>query len=158
MQSAIKLLHPKKLVGVSLSMNLLADRTGELWGSLMPRVHEIKNRATSDLISMQVYDPSYFTGFDPKKGFTKWAVAEVTNFDTVPNEMNHFTLEGGMYAVFFYKGPSQDKSIFQYIFTKWLPNSEYLLDNRPHFEVLGSRYRSNDPNSEEEIWIPVREK
>lgn len=49
-------------------------------------------------------------------------------------------------------------SIFQYIFGTWLPASGYYLDNRPHFEILGHKYKNNDPDSEEEIWIPVKPK
>jgi AraC family transcriptional regulator len=67
-----------------------------------------------------------------------------------------FTLAGGLYAVFDYKGSSNDYSIFQYIFGTWIPDSNYLLDDRPHFEVLGEKYRNADPNSEEEISIPIR--
>ena len=37
-------------------------------------------------------------------------------------------------------------------------NRLYILDNRPHFEVLGGKYKNNDSNSEEEIWIPVKQK
>ena len=47
---------------------------------------------------------------------------------------------------------------FQYIFTNWLPNSEYELDNRPHFEILGDKYINGSADSEEEIWIPVKYK
>ena len=72
--------------------------------------------------------------------------------------MEPFSLEGGLYAVFDYKGSSNDSSVFQYIFGTWLPNSAYKLANRPHFEVLGINYRNNDPSSEEEIWIPILEK
>jgi len=73
--------------------------------------------------------------------------------------METFTLSGGEYAVFDYKGSSDDSSIFfQYIFMTWLPNSEYKLDNRPHFEVLGEKDKNNDSNSEEEIWIPIKKK
>jgi AraC family transcriptional regulator len=72
--------------------------------------------------------------------------------------METFVLSGGEYAVFDYKGSSNDSSIFQYIFMNWLPNSGYNLDNRPHFEVLGEKYKNNDPTSEEEIWIPIRNK
>lgn len=61
-----------------------------------------------------------------------------------------------MYAVFDYKGSSDDGSVFKYIFNTWLPQSGYQLDNRPHFEVLGDKYRNSDPNSEEEIWIPIK--
>lgn len=29
---------------------------------------------------------------------------------------------------------------------------------QPHFEVLGEKYKDNDPTSEEEIWIPIKAK
>jgi len=107
---------------------------------------------------MQVYTPTYFTDFSPTKEFEKWAAMEVSDFENVPNEMETFTLAGGLYAVFDYKGSSTDSTIFHHIFGTWLPNSDYVLDNRPHFEVLGDKYKNADPNSEEEIWIPIRHK
>ena len=70
--------------------------------------------------------------------------------------MEALILPSGLYAVFHYKGSSSDNSIYQYIFGTWIPNSDYDLDDRPHFEVLGDRYKNNDPNSEEEIWIPIK--
>jgi AraC family transcriptional regulator len=57
---------------------------------------------------------------------------------------------------FYYKGSSTDTRIFQHIFETWLPQSGYELDNRPHFEVLGEKYRNNDPESEEDIYIPIK--
>jgi AraC family transcriptional regulator len=39
-----------------------------------------------------------------------------------------------------------------------LPNLGYTLDDRAHFEVLGEKYKNNDPLSEEEIWIPIKKK
>jgi AraC family transcriptional regulator len=105
---------------------------------------------------LQIYERGF--KYSPDTEFEKWALSEVTDFDNVPNYMETFTLEGGLYAVFNYKGNSNDTSVFQYIFTNWLPNSAFLLDNRPHFEVLGEKYKNNDPNSEEEIWIPIKKK
>ena len=70
--------------------------------------------------------------------------------------MEKFILPGGLYAVFDYKGSSDASYIYQYIYGIWIPNSEYVLDARPHFEVLGEKYKNNDPTSEEEIWIPVK--
>jgi len=72
--------------------------------------------------------------------------------------METLVLPGGLYAVFEYKGLSTDNSIFQYILGTWLLNSDYDLDDRPHFEVLGDKYKNNDPTSEEEIWIPIKTK
>ena len=124
----------------------------------MPRQKEISNNLTSDLFSLQIYDSSYFDNFDPNRVFEKWALIEVSDFNNIPDKMGTFILTGGQYAVFKHKGLSNDNSIFQYIFSTWLPNSEYQLDNRPHFEILGKKYKNDDPNSEEEIWIPIKEK
>ena len=105
---------------------------------------------------MQIYTPTYFADFKPTNEFEKWASVEVTDFNNVPGDMETFILAGGLYAVFDYKGSSNDPSIFQYIFGTWLPGSGYALDGRPHFEVLGEKYKNNDPTSEEEIWIPIK--
>lgn len=158
MEPRIELLKDKKLIGYKLKMSLTNNKTGELWGRFAPRIKEIKNRANVDKISMQVYNASYYSTFDPKTEFEKWATVEVNDFNDVPEDMDIFTLSGGEYAVFDYKGSSNDTRIFQYIFMTWLPTSEYQLDNRPHFEVLGEKYKNNDPNSEEEIWIPIKKK
>jgi AraC family transcriptional regulator len=152
----IKTISEKKLVGKKLTMSLAQNRTLELWKSFMPKRKEITNRLTNDLISLQVYPPDYFTAFKPTNEFEKWALTEVSNFDFVPHGMHSFLLPGGMYAIFNYKGLNTDTSIFQYIYGTWLPNSDYVLDSRPHFEVLGEKYKNGDPDSEEDIWIPVK--
>lgn len=150
--------NEKKLVGKRLTMSLSNNKTGELWRSFMLKRKEITNNLTNDFISMAIYTPTHFTDFKPTNDFEKWAAVEVTDFEDVPNEMETFTLKAGLYAVFDYKGLSTDNSIFQYIFGVWLPNSVYLLDDRPHFEVLGDKYKNADSDSEEEIWIPIRMK
>ena len=139
-------------------MSFANYRISELWKNFGPRQKEITNNLTNDLISLAVYEPTHFTDFKPTNEFERWATIEVPDYNSVPANMETFDLPGGLYAVFDYKGSNSDNSIFQYIFEKWLPNSEYILDNRPHFEVLGDKYKNNDPNSEEEIWIPIKNK
>jgi len=156
MQPQIVIIEPKKLLGICIEMSLAKNRTGELWRSFMPHLKEIETRVGNNLYSLQVYDEDYFHHFDPEREFEKWALAEVKNFSLIPDEMEPFELQGGLYAVFHHKGMGTE--IFQTIFTEWLPKSEYMLDNRPHFEVLGEKYKNGDPDSEEEIWIPVKEK
>jgi len=148
----------RKLVGKRLSMSFANYRVDELWKSFMPRRKDITNNLTNDLISVAVYQPTHFADFKPTSEFERWATVEVADFDHVPNEMETFVLPSGLYAVFDYKGSSTDNSIFQYILGTWLPGSDYVLDNRPHFEVLGDKYKNNDPASEEEIWIPIKAK
>jgi len=141
-----------------MSMTFAENKTPDLWKSFMPRRNEIKKPVTSDLFSMQIYGPSFdFKNFNPTAVFEKWAAVEVPDFNAVPAGMDTFTLPGGQYAVFLHKGgPRTGPATFAHIFGIWLPSSIYAIDNRPHFEVLGESYKNDDPNSEEEIWIPVK--
>ncbi len=160
MEPGIKILPEKKLVGIRLKMTLSDNRTFELWRSFMPRRREIKNILSTDLFSIQIYDQSFdFEKFDLNRPFEKWAAVEVSDFSSIPGEMESFTLTGGLYAVFIHKGAAAKAAeTFRYIFEKWLPGSEYSVDNRPHFEILGAKYKNDDPDSEEEVWIPIKPK
>lgn len=146
----------KRLVGLRLRMSLSDNKTAQLWQTFMPRRKEVTNALTSEVISLQLYRRSYFDDFRLTNEFEKWATVEVADFSKVPDGMETFTLTGGLYAVFDYQGSSNDSDVFRDIFGTWLPASNYILDNRPHFEILGEKYRNNDPSSEEEIWIPVK--
>ena len=159
MTPRIETITEKKLVGKRMVMSYANYRIGELWGSFMPRKKEIINPLTNDLISVVVYKPSHFTDFQLTNVFERWATVEVADFINLPADMETYILSGGLYAVFDYKGMSSGVSaFFQYIFSEWLPNSDYRLADRAHFEVLGEKYKNNDPSSEEEIWIPIMAK
>lgn len=158
MQPRIELLSEKKLVGKSLKMSLMNNKTAQLWQSFMPKRKMIKNIVGSDLISMQVYDKSLnFKDFNQHTEFTKYAMVETSKFENIPREMETRILEGGLYAVFVHKGMAKDfPKTSQYIFNEWLPKSAYELDQREHFEILGAKYNPTDNNSEEEVWIPIK--
>jgi AraC family transcriptional regulator len=157
MEPRIENLAGKKLIGKRMVMSFHANKTGDLWRGFMPRRKEIQNNIGTELYSMQIYPPLFFENFNPDTAFEKWAVVEVTDFDAIPTEMESVTLPGGLYAVFLYKGAASDGAkTFQYILGAWLPNSGYRLDIRPHFEILGEKYKNEDPDSEEEIWIPIK--
>ncbi len=146
----------RKLIGKRLTMSFAEYKVSELWRSFVPRLDEIANRTSDDMISMALYEPDHFAKFHPANKFEKWAAVEVSGFEKVSDGMETFVLPAGLYAVFDYKGSNTDNTIYQYIFGSWLPGSAYALDDRPHFEILGEKYKNNDPDSEEEIWVPVR--
>jgi AraC family transcriptional regulator len=147
----------KKLVGMRRTLSLAHFNEGELWQTFLPHLKEVSITTSTNLISLAVYPPEYFTNFNPENLFERWAAVEVADFSNIPDAMEKMELSEGLYAVFHYKGLNTDYAIFQYIYGTWLPNSGYMLDDRPHFEVLGDKYKNNDPSSEEEIWIPVIE-
>ena len=157
-EPSIVLLHEKKLIGKKIVMSFSDDKTRELWQSFMPRRKEIHS-INPDLYSIQTYTEFFFSTLNSHAEFEKWAAIGVSSFDTIPDGMETIIVPEGLYAVFIHHGPaSKGVETFQHIFTTWLPNSKYTLDNRPHFEVLGERYKNDDPDSEEEIWIPVKGK
>lgn len=160
MEPRIEVITPKQLVGKRVRMSLSNDRTAELWKGFMPRRKEVQHTIGTDLFCVQVYDHALDLGsFTVDTVFDKWAAIEVADIETIPHGMETYTLAGGLYAVFLYKGRARDfKDTFYYIFGTWLPNSIYEVDNREHFEILGTRYKNDDPESEEEIWVPIVEK
>jgi AraC family transcriptional regulator len=82
---------------------------------------------------------------------------EVSSMADVPSDMEIYDLQGGKYAVFNHQGPASEASkTMRYIFGEWIPNSEYTLDDREHFEVLPEGYNPMDPQATEEIWVPVK--
>lgn len=155
MKPRIEKIDEKKLIGVSLVMSHVNNHTGQLWRSFIPRRKEVQNALNPELISLQIYSPGHFEKFNPANEFTKWACVEVSQFIDIPPGMNTLVVPSSLYAIFRHKGSSTDTSTFQYIFSQWLPASEFELDNRPHFEVLGEKYKNDDPSSEEDIYIPV---
>lgn len=152
-------LKSKNLVGLSQEMSLVDNTTFKLWKNFRQRSSEIVNRSSDDFISLQEYPANYFQEFSPITKYVKWACVEVEDFNSVPEGMNGLVLDGGLFAVFNYKGTAQNlQAFFQYIYGEWIVKSDYNLDDRQHFEVLGSRYKNNDPDSEEEVWIPIKAK
>lgn len=159
MKPRIEIINDKKLIGKRMKMSYADYRIRELWNSFMPRRKEIINNLTNDLISLVEYTPSHFENFNPTNEFERWAAVEVENFNSIPDEMETYILPSGLYAVFNYTGTSSGAAaFFHYIYSEWVPSSDYVLDDRAHFEVLGEKYKNNDPSSEEEIWIPIKAK
>lgn len=156
-EAVIKELPLKKLLGRQMEMSVKDNQTTLLWRSFMPRRNEIQSAVSKDLWAVQVYPTGYFEQFDPAAKFLKWAAVEVDRVDMIPEGMEMLEVPAGLYAVFLYKGHSANAEIFHYIYGEWLPASNYFLDDRPHFEILGEKFKKDDPTSEEEIWIPIRE-
>ncbi len=157
MKPTIKTFPTTKFIGINSQFSYSDYRIGELWGRFMPRRNEIKNNIGIELYNVQI-NPENFD-FNPQTEFIKWAAVSVTDFNFVPEGMDSLVIEEGLYAVFKHVGDAtKARETFGYIFSVWLPNSEYELDNRPHFEILGEKYKNNAPDSEEKIWISIKKR
>jgi AraC family transcriptional regulator len=156
MYPRIETIPGKKLIGKYLKMSLKENKTVDLWRSFMPLRKTIINPVSSDFFSLQVYEQSDDYR-NPDAEFIKWAAMEVSDNTEVPQGMEAYYLSGGLYAVFLHKGgPQNFRATFQFIYEEWMPSSGYTVDHREHFELVGEKYKNNEPDSEEEIWIPVK--
>jgi AraC family transcriptional regulator len=148
-----------KITGMRMTMSYSDYKARELWKCFMSRRKEVLNTIGTDYYSMQLFSPSFYDDFNPAASFEYWTAMAVTDFEMIPDGMDSFTINSGLYAVFNYRGDAIGApAAFEYIFATWLPSSEYVLDHRPHFEILGDKYKNDHPDSEEEIWIPIKEK
>lgn len=154
----IEFIHEKKLVGFRAAMSLSSDQTWLLWNRFMPRLREVRQTKGNDLFSVEIYPSHFFDHVDPATAFEKWAAVEVIDFQEIPAGLETLLIPPGQYAVFCYKGDSAKAyEVYSQIFGVWLPQAGFSPDDRPHFTCMGEKYRNHDPESEEEIWIPVRE-
>lgn len=156
----IENLPQTQLVGKYVTMSMANNRTGELWRSFMPERMLISNIVDENLYSVELYpNVQFFASFNPTAEFQKWAAVKVIDDSDMPESMESLLLPEGLYAVFPFKGtPADVPQFMQYVFGTWMPASDYKLDDRPHFALMGEKYKNNDPDSEEEFWIPISPK
>ena len=160
----LKSLEPKivmlpaiKLAAKSVTMSFSQDKTQELWKSFGPLIKSISHKVDNDRYSVQVYpDIDFFKNFDPTRVFKKYAAIEVTEYDNLPIDLEKLIIPEGLYAIFNYIGkPSEASETFRYILIDWLNSSKYTLSDRPHFCKMGHKYKGEEPDSEEELMIPI---
>lgn len=150
----------KHLVGFSDRFSMSNQRIPQLWQKLMPRRGEISGALSTDFFSVEEYDDlSFFEAFNPTKEFKKWAAVEVNASADQSSDFERLHIPAGDYVVFTYVGlPSEAFKAYSYIFQSWIPLSEFDVDLRPHFALMGTKYKMNDSSSEEDIWIPIKKK
>lgn len=146
------------LRGKSREMSFATDVTPQLWGSFMPHRHKISQVVGTSFYSVQCYPESFdFRQFSPHASFTKWAAVEVEAISEGEDEFETLQIPAGTYAVFTFRGPAHSyPPTAAYVYGEWIPAAGYEVDVRPHFEILPADYRPDNPEAEEEIWIPIR--
>ncbi len=150
----------RTLAGLRIQTSLSENRTRELWQQFRALANGIPYAVGDCSFSVEIYPQGFrMEHLTPVTLFEKWAAVEVASFDSIPEPLELLTLEGGLYAVFVHRGtPADFPKTAARIFGQWLPAYAYELDDRPHFEIMGPAYRPDDPEAEEEVWVPVRKR
>lgn len=158
MEPRIELIEEKYFIGMSIEMSLVENKTFQLFSTFMPRRKEILNYKNQDIFDLIIYPKDYFLKFNPTTHFKKHALVEVSNLENIPQGMEQVILPKGKYAVFSFEGHIPNPENFKYIYSTWLPNSEYNLDDRPHFDILSEKIQQKSPDAIQEFWVPISSK
>ncbi|MFO1524739.1 MAG: GyrI-like domain-containing protein [Turneriella sp.] len=138
---------------MKLRMSFAANKHSSFWrGHAAARRNQ--SAIGSELYSGEIYPANYFNPFNPVTEFESghWSKRSPAS---VPPGMETLTSPAGTYAVFIHHGPaSEGPKTYQHTFGIW-PQSDYL-DERPHFAVMGEKYKHDAADSEEELWIPIK--
>jgi AraC family transcriptional regulator len=139
-------LEPSFFIGKNSKMSLSKDATFLLWNSFMPYLKNVEKRKGKDFYSIIIYPENYFESFNPSLEFENWAAVQVDSDAPCINGLDFLEFSGGKYLQFMHVG-SMDKfkdTMFQ-LYSYVIPNSEYILDSRPHITIMSDRY---NPQSE----------
>lgn len=131
--------EPNKTQGIS-----------QLWEQFMPQSGKIAKR-----VGMEAYGISQCQG----DRFDYVAGVQVEDGAPVPEGMTDITVNDGHFAVFTHRGPiSKIGETMKYIWSTWMPSSEYEYTGAPEFELYDNRFKFMAHDSEFDIYIPVRSK
>lgn len=153
----IETIIKKYLVGLSCEMSLIENKTEALFSSFMPIRKQVANKINAPIFEVLLYKAAYFSNFNPNNTFTKWANTAMSYCNSKLESFIPLEIPSGLYAVFTFNGlVEQFYKYIEQIFTIWLPDSIYNLDQRPHFNILNDAFKKGDTHTEEVIYIPIQ--
>lgn len=158
-----KIVTTKKiqLAGISIETSIMEKRTRDIWKQFRTLQKDIPNQITDKSYSVEVYPAGVDMKFlNEKTRFEKWAAVAVSSTEDLPDGVKSLTINESLYANFLHRGTLDTfPETMHEFYSIWLPESEYEIDDRPHFEVMDERYKGPaDPSSIEEIYVPVKKK
>ncbi|MFC4221625.1 GyrI-like domain-containing protein [Flagellimonas marina] len=146
-----------ELVGIRIHTTLAKNETRALWGRFQKLLIALGISREIEKYYIQIFGAATtISNMSPNTEFEKWAAVESKHLPEISKEMETITLSG-KYAIFIHKGlPSDFPKTAAYIYREWLPNSGFTVDHRPHFEIMPPNYSPVDPNTEEEVLVPLK--
>jgi AraC family transcriptional regulator len=149
-----------KIIGLSIKTNLKDNKVPQLWQDYMKRDREVKNFVMPEIylgVCINESDKSY-KEFTAETAFTEIVGKAVKNFDHIPQGMTTKVVPAYKYAVFTHKGALNTLGdTYDYIYGTWLPKSGMSFGDADDFELYDGRFKMGAPDSEMDIYIPVKD-
>jgi predicted transcriptional regulator YdeE len=122
----------------------------QMWQAFGPRVGEIPHMAQPHVAYGISANMDESTGeFDYIAGF------EVSGAEDLPEGMVRWDVPAGTYAVFSTTLPGIGET-FRHAYHTWMPQAGYQSTGGPDFEVYDERFDPEDPDSEFDLYIPIK--
>ncbi len=145
------------LIGMSIFGNFHEQPIiPKLWQEFTPHISKIPNKVNDN----QCFGVETYTDSFMKHNQWHYMVAvEVSTLETIPILCTAKTLPPNLYAVFTHTGAIRSiTKTFDYIYSKWLPNSNYEIAAPYDFEFYDERFKKEEEDSELDIYLPVKQK
>ncbi len=131
---------------------------GESWFELKSSLDAIERKNEHTMYGLEDYSEGFCS--EPLS-FYYMAGVEVDKDTLLPKGMDRKVVPKAKYAVFTVNGNNANGEIgqaFQYIYSVWLPNSEYCIDENAllDFEYYDERWDCQFGAAQMDIYIPVR--
>ena len=150
-------LEAMDVVGIQTLFSMKCNLIPELWERFGSRMQEIKNVARKDVAVEVSYD---MQGTPEEQTFFVLAGLIVESYDELPEGMTHKHVPAHKYAMFTHYGPiSRIYETYDHIYNELLPNSAYDIDEAAcTIEWYDERFKMESPDSEYDIYAPVKDK
>ena len=129
-----------------------------LWHKLHRIKDRLPNRICMDyLVGLNDYSKN-FSFEERQPSFDYYASVEVSVLKQIPNRMQAITLPAGKYAVFTFRGKSQDslQPVVEYIYKVWFPQSTCQLNEQAQYDFARYGEQMDEKGqSNIAVWIPI---
>jgi AraC family transcriptional regulator len=143
------------LVGISFFISddtKITDLSKE-WARFTNEINTVKNKTAPE----RYYQVQYWSENQEIGGLFFFTGVEVSQATDINPLFVVKTIPKGKYLHFIHKGLSNNVSYtYKYIYTQFLPDTDYKLNKPFNFEFYGERYKGPcNEQSESDIFIPV---
>jgi AraC family transcriptional regulator len=127
-----------------------------LWKRFLKRESEIQHIALENVgvgVSFDIEKKEKGSEFFHIVGHIVGSTADI------PEGMSYRRIPAHEYAVFTHRGPlSKLGETYDFIYEKWLPDSEFEYDSSNEIEWYDERFDPESENSEFDIYVPIKKK
>ena len=147
-----------KVVGMKIQTSIEENNIPQLWNDFIDRMNELDKIAVPDC-SLGICLNETGTEFHEDYKFDYLVCKVVKDDSIIPAGMEYREIPAQLVAVFTHLGSLETLSeTYDYIYDKWLPNSEYKLIAADEIEWYDSRFKFGEKDSQMDIHIPISKK